>query len=63
MEGTKTVPEKERNPSATYTLKSLKLVIQKLEKLKMANAAEIKQLKGLQKTLVNRWIGLELGED
>lgn len=54
--------KKERNPSTTYTIKSFKGVIQKMHKLKMVDDKEFQTLKDLHKKVLNRWIGLELGE-
>lgn len=51
----------DRQPSATYTLKSFRGVIQKLITAKMVTEAEGKTLKELHKTVLSRWIGLELG--
>lgn len=51
----------ERNPSSTYTIKSLAGNIKKLEKLKMCNTEELTQLKKIHKTIMERWIGGNLG--
>lgn len=61
-QGAKTVPQKEeRNPSSTYTIKSLAGNIKKLEKLKMCTEEEVKQLKKIHKAVMERWIGGNLG--
>lgn len=61
-QGANTVPEKEeRNPSSTYTIKSLAGNIKKLEKLKMCTPEEIKELKRMHKGIMERWIGGNLG--
>lgn len=53
--------KKERNPSTTYTIKSFRGVIVKMQTLKMITEPEAKTLKELHKTVLSRWIGLELG--
>lgn len=58
-QGATTVPE--RNPSSTYTIKSLAGNIKKLEKLKMCTEDEIKQLKATHKKIMERWIGGNIG--
>lgn len=55
--------KKERNPSATYTIKSFRGVIVKMQSLKMLKPDEAETLKKLHKTVLERWIGLELGKD
>lgn len=55
--------KKERNPSTTYTIKSFRGVIVKMQTLKMINPGETETLKKLHKTVLERWIGLELGKD
>lgn len=52
----------ERNPSQTYTLKSFRGVVEKLGKAKMVTPEEYETLKKLHKTVLIRWIGLEIGE-
>lgn len=54
--------KEERNPSATFTIKSLAGNIKKLEKLKMCTDEEIRILKEIHKATLTRWIsiGLEL---
>ena len=56
----KTAKAADRNPSATYTLKSFKGNITKIEKLKMATPQEITTLKTMYKTIFQRWIGGDL---
>lgn len=51
----------ERNPSSTYTIKSLAGNITKLEKLKMCNEEELKTLKKIHRAVMERWIGGNLG--
>lgn len=51
----------ERNPSSTYTIKSLAGNITKLEKLKMCTEEELKQLKKIHRATMERWIGGNLG--
>ena len=51
---------KERNPSSSYTVKQMGENIKKLEKLKMCTQDELKQLKTLHKTIVQRWIGFQI---
>lgn len=53
--------KEERNPSSTYTIKSLTKNIKKLEKLKMCNAQELAELKKIHKAVTERWIGGNLG--
>lgn len=57
---TKNVPKKERNVSASYTLKSFNAVIKKMEKAKMITPAETVTLKDINKKVMERWIGMEL---
>lgn len=47
----------ERNPSSTYTIKSLAGNIKKLEKLKMCNKEELDQIKKIHRTILEHWIG------
>lgn len=56
----KTEKTKERKPSFMHTMKSLKGVIEKTESEKWLNEEDIEQLKGLQKKLMEKYIGLEL---
>lgn len=51
----------ERNPSSTYTIKSLAGNIKKLEKLKMCTTEELGQLKKIHRAVMERWIGGNLG--
>ena len=53
----KTDTPQERQASATYTMKSLRGNIQKLENLKMATKEELAELKKHYETIVKRWIG------
>lgn len=53
--------KEERNPSSTYTIKSLAGNIKKLEKLKMCTPEELVQLKATHKKIMERWIGGNLG--
>lgn len=51
----------ERNPSSSYTIKSLGGNIKKLEKLKMCTPEELKLIKDIHKRILERWIGIEMG--
>ena len=51
----------ERNPSSTYTIKSLAGNIKKLETLKMCTPEELTQLKKIHRATMERWIGGNLG--
>lgn len=50
-------PKMERQASASYTIKSFRENIRKMEKLKMMTANELAEIKTLYKTIVERWIG------
>lgn len=52
--------QQERNPSLSYTIKSLSGNIKKLKKLKIATNEEIAQLIAIHKNLLNKYIGGEL---
>lgn len=54
--------DKKRNPSTTFTIKSFKGVIVKMQTLKMITNDEAQNLKELHKKVLNRWIGMELGD-
>lgn len=49
-----------RAVSETYTLKSFKKILEKIENLKMVTPEELKQLQAIHKTLVERWIARSL---
>lgn len=49
-----------RKDSFSYTLKSLKALIIKLEKNEWADKEELEQLRKLHLKMVNKYIGLEL---
>lgn len=51
---------KERNPSATYTIKSLAGNIRKLEKLKMCTPEELENVKIIYRAVKARWIALDM---
>lgn len=57
-QGVETVQE--RNPSLSYTIKSLSGNIKKLKKLKAATEEELSQLIAIHKNLLNKYIGGEL---
>lgn len=50
----------ERNPSLSYTIKSLGGNIQKLQKLKVLTQEEIETLVTIRKKLIEKYIGLDL---
>ena len=50
----------DRNPSATYTIKSFKGNIKKMEVLKMCTPKELEQLKEIHKAIVQRWIAMDM---
>lgn len=52
--------KKEKKVSTSYTLKSYKNNIDKLEHGKMITHEEAEQLKDLYKKMVNRWVSLEM---
>lgn len=51
---------KKRNPSSTYTIKSMGQLVKKLESLKMVTKEELEQLQKIHKAVVTRWIGGEI---
>lgn len=59
-EAAKTATKEERNPSLSYTIKSLSGNIKKLKKLKAVTDEEIRQLVEVHKNLLNKYIGGEL---
>jgi len=62
MEPSKTMPKKNRKPSALFALKSLKNNIQKMKDMKMITEPEYEQFKKLYGTITQRWIGGNLLE-
>lgn len=52
--------QQEKNPSLSYTIKSLAGIIKKLKKLKAATDDELTQLIAIHKNLLNKYIGGEL---
>lgn len=50
-------PKMERQASASYTVKSFRENIRKMEKLKMVTPTELAEIKMLYKAVVERWIG------
>lgn len=59
VQGTKAQKNK-RNDSFSYTLKSFKNLIDKLERNNWLNEKDIKELKEKHTKLINKYIGLEL---
>lgn len=55
--GLKVVGATKRQASSTLTIKALARTVRQIESLKMATPEEIKQLKSLNNTIVERWIG------
>lgn len=52
--------EKDRNPSLSYTIKSLSGNIKKLKQLKAVTDKELQTLIEIHKTLLNKYIGGEI---
>lgn len=59
-QGVNTAKKDERNPSLSYTIKSLNGNIKKLKKLKAISDDEVKTLTEIHKNLVLRYIGAEM---
>lgn len=55
------VEEKKRKVSVSYTVKQFKEMIKKFEEAKMITEEEKTTLTELHKTIVQRWIGIEMG--
>lgn len=51
---------KKRNPSSTYTIKSMGQLVKKLESLKMVTKEELDDLQRIHRAVVTRWIGGEI---
>jgi len=60
LDGKAVEEPKERKASSSYTIKSLKGNIKKLETLKMATPEELITLKTLHKAITERWISIEM---
>lgn len=60
-QGAETATAEDRNPSLSYTIKSLGGNIKKLEKLAAVTNEELEKLRDIHKRLVMNYIGYELG--
>lgn len=59
-QGEKPATKDDRNPSLSYTIKSLSGNIKKLKKLKAISDEEVRILTDIHKNLVLRYIGAEM---
>lgn len=57
---TQGVESKERKDSFTYTIKSVKTLIEKLERNKWASEDEVTELKKIHKKMIEKYIGLDM---